>query len=191
VKKLLFVLTLLLCLTGRAAALTVAVYHTSDAHGWYSARPARWDNANPDRMIGGFAALAAHLKKETTPYILLDSGDMWQGTPEGILTKGLASAALMSQLGYAAAAPGNHDYDYGEGPLKALIAAANFPFLAANVYEKKTGARAPYFKPYTQLEVAGKKIGPGRLAHRHFHPPRRRAPPGVPRRGLRSRRPAA
>jgi len=167
VKKTFLLFTLLLSLAGSAAALTVAVYHTSDAHGWYSARPARWDNAQPDRLIGGFAALAAHLKTETTPYILLDSGDMFQGTPEGILTKGLASAVLMNQLGYAAAAPGNHDYDYGEASLKALIAASNFPFLAANVYEKKTGALAPYFKPYTLLEVAGKKIAVLGLAGSH------------------------
>ncbi|MDD2806527.1 MAG: bifunctional UDP-sugar hydrolase/5'-nucleotidase [Elusimicrobiales bacterium] len=166
-KKIFFLLTLLLAAGGRAAALTVAVYHTSDAHGWYSARPARWDNAQPARLIGGFAALAAQLEKETSPYLLLDSGDMFQGTPEGILTKGLASVTLMNQLGYAAAAPGNHDYDYGEGPLKAMIAAAKFPFLAANVYEKKTGAPAPYFKPYTVLTVAGKRIAVLGLAGSH------------------------
>lgn len=151
-------LFLLTCCGLDAAALTIAVYHTSDVHGWYSARPAQWDKENSTRPIGGFPALAALLKKETTPYILLDSGDMAQGTPEGILTKGMASITLMNQLGYAAVVPGNHDFDYGERNLKALVAGAAFPFVGANVYEKAGGAHADYLKPYTIVEKGGKKI---------------------------------
>lgn len=141
-----------------AAAATVAVYHTSDAHGWYSARPAAWDKANSTRTIGGFAALAALVKKEPHPYLLLDSGDMFQGTPEGILTKGLASAVLMNQLGYAAGVPGNHDFDYGETVLKNFVSSATFPMLGANLYQKATGANVGYLKPYTIVERAGRKI---------------------------------
>src|SRR3990167_9214580 len=139
-------------------AASVAVYHTSDLHGWYSARPALWDKENQAREIGGFAALASLLKKETTPYLLLDSGDMFQGTPEGILTKGMASMVLMNQLGYAAAIPGNHDYDYGEANLKLLISSAAFPVLGANIYLKEGGAPAAYLKPYALLQKGGKKI---------------------------------
>ena len=94
-KKIFTVFAALFVLTGlQAAAATIAVYHTSDAHGWYSARPALWDKENSTRAIGGFAALSALLKKETAPYLLLDSGDMFVGTPEGILTKGMASITL-------------------------------------------------------------------------------------------------
>lgn len=151
-----------------AAAGVVAVYHTSDVHGWYSARPAAWDNDNPKRLIGGFAAFAAHLQKETTPYILLDSGDMFQGTPEGIFTKGLASAVLMNQLGYAGAAPGNHDFDYGEPALRAVAAEARFPILAANIYLKiGEDMRPEYLKPYTVIEKAGRKIAVLGLAGKH------------------------
>jgi len=163
------ILALLLALSAApAAAGVVAVYHTSDVHGWYFARPAAWDNDNPKRLIGGFAAFAAHLKKETTPYILLDSGDMFQGTPEGIFTKGQASAVLMNQLGYAAAAPGNHDFDYGESALRALAAEANFPVLAANIYLKiGEDMRPEYLKPYTVIEKAGRKIAVLGLAGKH------------------------
>lgn len=152
----LFILGLLLA--APASAGVVAVYHTSDAHGWYSARPALWDKENSTRPIGGFPVLAALLKKETTPYLLLDSGDMFQGTPEGILTKGLASAQLMNQLGYAAAVPGNHDFDYGEKVLKAVISSAAFTMLGANLYVKDTGANTDYLKPYIMLERNGRKI---------------------------------
>ncbi|PIU19700.1 MAG: hypothetical protein COT18_06095 [Elusimicrobia bacterium CG08_land_8_20_14_0_20_59_10] len=167
-KKLFSLPLLIFFFTGlQAAATTIVVYHTSDIHGWYSARPALWDNRHPDRLMGGFAALSALLRKETTPYLLLDSGDMFQGTPEGILTKGLASIALMNQLGYSAAVPGNHDYDYGEPNLKVLISSAAFPFLGANVYYKAGGAHADYLKPYVIVEKAGKRIALLGLAGRH------------------------
>lgn len=166
--KKIFITLVLLAFSGlRAGAAIVAVYHTSDAHGWYSARPAQWDKENSTRSIGGFAALSALLKKETTPYILLDSGDMFQGTPEGILTKGMASIALMNQLGYAAGVPGNHDFDYGESNLKVLVAGAAFPFLGANVYGKAAGSRVDYLKPYTIIEKAGKKIAVLGILGRH------------------------
>ncbi|HNW44109.1 MAG TPA: bifunctional UDP-sugar hydrolase/5'-nucleotidase [Elusimicrobiales bacterium] len=167
-KKIFLALTLLSVFSGlHAAAATIAVYHTSDAHGWYSARPAQWDKQNSTRSIGGFAALSALLKKETTPYLLLDSGDMFQGTPEGILTKGMASITLMNQLGYAAAVPGNHDYDYAEPNLKVMISSAAFPFLGANVYYKEGGANADYLKPYILIEKGGKKIAVLGLAGAH------------------------
>lgn len=151
--KKIFITLVLLAFSGlRAGAAIVAVYHTSDAHGWYSARPAQWDKENSTRSIGGFAALSALLKKETTPYILLDSGDMFQGTPEGILTKGMASIALMNQLGYAAGVPGNHDFDYGESNLKVLVAGAAFPFLGANVYGKAAGSRVDYLNLKVSVE---------------------------------------
>jgi 5'-nucleotidase/UDP-sugar diphosphatase len=167
-KKTLLPVLLLLALTAQARAAAIAVYHTSDAHGWYMARPAAWDNANSKRLIGGFAALSAHLKQETTPYILLDSGDMFQGTPEGIFTKGLASAILMNQLGYSAAVPGNHDYDYTEASLRALAAKAGFPLLAANIFLKDSPETRPdYLMPYTIVEKAGKKIAVLGLAGKH------------------------
>jgi len=189
VTRTLLILALLPAFTGlRAAAAVIAVYHTSDAHGWYSARPARWDNENPNRPIGGFAALSALLKQETAPYLLLDSGDMFQGTPEGILTKGMASIMLMNQLDYAAAVPGNHDYDYGEPNLKVLVSSAAFPFLGANLYQKAGGAHADYLKPYTFIEKDGRRIAVlgTRQAYRHFHPARQRKTPGLPRRGRRN-----
>ncbi len=165
-KKLLAAAILFSCLSP-AWTLTISVYHTSDVHGWYSARPAKWDKENPTRLIGGFPALYALVKKEKNPYILLDSGDMFQGTPEGNFTKGMATVALMNRLGYSAALVGNHDYDYGEESLKAMISSASFVMLGANVYRKDDGQRVSYLKPYTIIEKAGKKIAVLGLAGKH------------------------
>lgn len=149
------------------SALTISIYHTSDVHGWYSPRAATWYKENSTRTIGGFAALSSLIKRERNPYILLDSGDTFQGTPEGNLTKGLASVTLMNQLGYSAVAIGNHDYDYGEGNVKSLVSRSSFVWLGANVHLKTTGGEPSYLKPYTILERAGKKIAIIGLAGRH------------------------
>ena len=158
---------LLLAFPACAWSLTVSVYHTSDVHGWYFSRPAKWDKANSTRTIGGFAALSSLVKAEKNPYLLLDSGDTFQGTPEGTLTKGLATAKLMAQLGYSASAVGNHDYDYTEANLKQVISASGLPWLGANVYVKETGAPAAYLKPYVIVEKAGKRIAVIGIAGRH------------------------
>ncbi|OGS11641.1 MAG: hypothetical protein A2234_01600 [Elusimicrobia bacterium RIFOXYA2_FULL_58_8] len=150
-----------------AGAVTISVYHTSDVHGWYSARPAKWDTENSTRTIGGFAALSSLLKKEKNPYLLLDSGDIFQGTPEGNYTHGMASIALMNKIGYSAATAGNHDYDYTEDNLKTLISSATFPFLGANVYYKDSGKHADYLKPYIVAERGGERIAVLGIAGRH------------------------
>jgi len=149
------------------SALTISVYHTSDVHGWYSARPARWDKENSTRTIGGFAALSSLVSREKNPYILLDSGDTFQGTPEGSLTKGVASVTLMNQLGYSAAVVGNHEYDYNEDNLKIALSGSSFPWLGANVYIKKIGKAPSYLKPYVIIEKAGKKIAVIGIAGAH------------------------
>ncbi|HBA61616.1 MAG TPA: hypothetical protein DCZ92_12535 [Elusimicrobia bacterium] len=146
-----------------AVAGTVAVYHTSDVHGWYSARAVKGST----RTIGGFAALSSLLKTEKNPYLLLDSGDMFQGTPEGNYTRGMASIVLMNKLGYSAADVGNHDYDYGEDNLKVLIASAAFPMLGANVYYKDSGKHADYLKPYIIVEKGGERIAILGIAGKH------------------------
>ncbi|MEK7721832.1 MAG: bifunctional UDP-sugar hydrolase/5'-nucleotidase [Elusimicrobiota bacterium] len=165
-RKILTAAILFSCIS-QAWTLTVSVYHTSDVHGWYSSRPARWDKENSTRAIGGFPALSALVKKGKNPYILLDSGDMFQGTPEGNFTKGMATVALMNKLGYSAAVVGNHDYDYGEESLKAMISSASFVMLGANVYRKEDGRRASYLEPYTIIKKAGKKIAVLGIAGRH------------------------
>ena len=165
-KTILTAAILLSCLSP-AWTLTIPVYHPSDAHGWYSSRPAKWDKENSTRTVGGFPALSALVKADKNPHILLDSGDTFQGTPEGSLTKGMATVALMNQLGYSAAAAGNHDYDYSEANFRAVVAASSFSWLGANVYVRETGERADYLKPYVMIEKAGKRIAVIGLAGRH------------------------
>lgn len=71
--------------------------------------------------------------------LLLDAGDFSQGDPTVSAGEGAAAVELMNLAGYDAAAPGNHEFDYGYANLSKLADQANFPIVAANVlYQGKT-----------------------------------------------------
>lgn len=152
-------LSLAFCLGCTGSSRTFVIYHTSDVHGHIAKRPASWHKPNPNRLVGGYAAMAQLVAQETMPAILLDSGDIFQGTPEGTLTQGEASIALMNQLGYSAMAVGNHEYDLGEAVIRTLATQAQFPFLAANITRKVDGKPVEYAQPTHMMTVNGVRLG--------------------------------
>lgn len=167
-KKITFLIISVFLFVQAAQAKTINIFHTSDVHGSYFAKKAgKVFGDDPERMMGGFATLKAMLKKEKKPYILLDSGDMFQGTPEGIFTKGEASIDYMNKIKYAAAVPGNHEFDYGQLLVVGLAKKAKFPFLAANIYIEGTDERPDWVKPYIVIKKAGKRIAVFGLAGKH------------------------
>lgn len=142
-----------------AENVKIAVYHTNDIHGWIMARPAAFYAANPARLIGGASALAKVYRADKGPKLLLDSGDWFQGTPEGTLTKGGAVAEIFNALAYDAVQVGNHDFDMGEENLKALVKKIKVPVLGGNVYNVKDHSRVDYLTPWIVKEVGGVKVG--------------------------------
>jgi len=154
-KKLFFLLVLAL-LPFSASAETIVLYHTSDAHGFYY----------PRKGTGGFAALASVVKSEKRPYLLLDSGDFANGTVEAKESKGLTSIRLMNALGYNAAAVGNHEFDFSDEGVEPMLGQAQFAVLAANLFEKETGKRPAWLKPYQIFKAGGVKVAVIGLANR-------------------------
>ena len=144
----------------------LVIFHTSDIHGYIKPHKARWYEPKPDRMIGGFEALGAHLDAEQRPYLLLDSGDIYQGAPEGTLSKGSAVVKLMNIAHYDAVAVGNHEFDFGEENLVRLQRLATFPFLASNIQVNANRAPVSYAQPWALFEQGGIKVGVVGLATR-------------------------
>ncbi len=107
---------------------------TNDFHG---ALEPRADSAGV--QLGGGAHLAAAIRAaaaECAPrceVLLLDGGDMFQGTPASNTAYGLPVVELFNELGYAAAALGNHEFDWGIDTLRARMRDARFSILGANV----------------------------------------------------------
>ena len=124
--------------------------HTNDVHGQLEPMP-----PSPLRPFlrsqeaGGFAHLATMVRavrteaeKTGASVLLLDGGDIFQGTPIGNLSKGESVVEAMNALGYDAMALGNHEFDFGFGNMLALVQRARFPVLAANM------AGVKIVKPY-------------------------------------------
>jgi 2',3'-cyclic-nucleotide 2'-phosphodiesterase (5'-nucleotidase family) len=153
--------------TPRASAerrVTVSVVATTDVHGHVESLP--W-------LGGHLAVLRAHRAATGGGVLLVDSGDMFQGTMESNLGEGAAMVAGYNALGYTAAAIGNHEFDFGptgpahiparadqdpRGALKERAAAAKFPFLAANLEERGKPLRWRNVRPWVMAEVAGVRI---------------------------------
>ena len=108
--------------------------------------------------------------------LLVDAGDMWQGTLESNLNEGAAIVAAYNSLGYAAAAIGNHEFDFGpagdaptpesdsddpRGALKQRAREARFPLLAANVIDIETNRPVAWnnVRPSIMVDVAGINVG--------------------------------
>lgn len=107
----------------------------------------------------GFAGLyriREKYQKEGCEVLLVDDGDEFEGHGEmfGPVTQGEQVLNLMNKMGYDAAIPGNHDFNYGPEKLIALSKKANYPYISCNI--AKNGKLI--FKPYIIKEVNGKKI---------------------------------
>ncbi|MEK7857624.1 MAG: bifunctional UDP-sugar hydrolase/5'-nucleotidase [Elusimicrobiota bacterium] len=156
--KLATLLILVLKVAASAAApVKIVVFHTNDIHGWIM--PREEGEGAQKRSVGGAAALAAVIRKERGPKLVLDAGDWFQGTPEGTLSRGQAMVDVFNAVGYDAVTPGNHDYDLGEKNLQALVAGLKMPVLGANVRKSFDGKRVGYLKPWIVKKVGGVKVG--------------------------------
>ena len=116
----------------------LTILHTNDQH----SRIEPFDSSytkNPNQ--GGFArraSLIKNIREQEKNVLLLDCGDIFQGTPYFNMFGGELEFKLMSMMGYDAATMGNHDFDNGlEGFLKALPN-AKFPFVTSNYDFKNT-----------------------------------------------------
>ena len=134
-------------------AKEIAIFHTSDTHGFYFPR-----KVSGGRTLGGFALVKGYIDNFKTPYLLLDSGDFTSGTLEAKDSKGAVSVEIMNQLPYKATTIGNHEGDFKEEAMFKNIKNFKFDVLAANVYDKQTNSLVEGVKPYNIYEVDGKKI---------------------------------
>ena len=139
--------------------LKITIFHTNDIHGWIMSRPSYSYSPDPQRLIGGAAALSNVVKREKGPKLLLDGGDWFQGTPEGNLSRGQALVDIFNFMAYDAVAVGNHDFDFGKDRLKELVKAMKVPVLSANVYRLSDHKRVDYLKPWIVKDVGGVKVG--------------------------------
>ena len=156
--------TALLSLTGiglscaRSRATKITILHTNDVH---SHVEAFGPNAGKNSNKGGVAkraTLVESVRKENPNTLLLDAGDIFQGTPYFNFYGGELEFKLMSLLKYDVATIGNHDFDNGINGLYAQLPHAKFDFVSAN-YDFSNTIMDTHVKPYKTFVKEGIKIG--------------------------------
>jgi 5'-nucleotidase/UDP-sugar diphosphatase len=140
---------LLCCSAVSAEVRSLTILHTNDLH----ARLSPLENQH-----GGFAYLASVIARERancTDCILLNAGDLVQGTPVSTVFRGLPVFEIGNMLGYDAATLGNHDFDYGWRQTKTFVQIANYPIVSSNIADASGELLQP---PYVILKVNGLRV---------------------------------
>ncbi|MDQ3047083.1 MAG: metallophosphatase [Bacteroidota bacterium] len=139
----------------------ITILHTNDVHSHIDPFP---DNDPKYPGLGGAVRRAALIKKirsEEQNVLLLDSGDIFQGTPYFNMYGGELEFKLMSMMGYDASTIGNHDFDNGLEGLVKQLPHANFPFINCNYdftdtpMQGKTIPHKIFFKSGIKIGVFG------------------------------------
>lgn len=110
----------------------------------------------------GVEEMTTYLKnawKTEENMVLLSAGDMWQGSSESNLTAGNLTTEWMNEVGFQAMTLGNHEYDWGEDPIKENSQLAQFPFLAINIYNRDDHTPVDYCQPSVLLDLGQVQIG--------------------------------
>jgi len=139
-------------------AKKLTILHTNDQH----SRIEPFDSSytrNPNQ--GGFArraTLIQQIRNQESNVLLLDSGDIFQGTPYFNFFGGELEFKLMSMMKYDASTMGNHDFDNGLDGFLKVLPNAQFPFICSN-YDFKNTVLDGKTTPYKIFSKDGIKVG--------------------------------
>lgn len=148
----------LAALAKKSQSVTITILHTND---WHSRIEAFGKDGGNNAGLGGAATRAALIQKirdEAEHVLLLDAGDIFQGTPYFNFYNGELEYKLMTKMGYDLATFGNHDFDNGIDGIVSQLPYAGFSFVNCNYDFGKT-ALANHVKPYQVFHKGGIKIG--------------------------------
>lgn len=144
----------------------ITIISTNDIHGSLLPYPAPWSKAETRPIVGAMGSVATYVRRSRTiaaaldvPLFLFDAGDLYQGTPEGTLSKGLAMIPVMNALRYDAIAAGNHEYDHGRKNAEKLFRRLRAPVIAANVFDTPSGKLEKGLLKKLFVERGGVRIG--------------------------------
>jgi len=139
---------------------TLRILHTNDHHAHLEAI-----DFNKDEL-GGILRRKTLIDKIRSqnaatkePLLLLDAGDIFQGTLYFNRYLGQADLYFYNELGYNIGTLGNHEFDRGQKVLADFISKAKFPLISANIQVDKTSPLANKIKPWTVLQINREKVG--------------------------------
>jgi 5'-nucleotidase len=140
-----------------AADTVITILHTNDTHSQIDPLPANDANAGKGG-VARRATLVKRVRKENPNTLLIDAGDVLQGTPYFNFYKGEVEYKAMSAIGYDVGTLGNHEFDNGVEALAAALKFANFDIVSAN-YDVKGTVLEQRVKRYVVKTVGGIRVG--------------------------------
>jgi 5'-nucleotidase len=136
----------------------LTVLHTNDVHSYIDPFPPNHPKSPNMGGVARRAALIETIRKENSNVLLLDAGDIFQGTPYFNYYGGALEFKLMSMMRYDLATLGNHDFDNSIEGLYKQMPNAKFDFVSAN-YDFKNTVLDGIIKPYKIFFKNGIKVG--------------------------------
>jgi|UniRef100_A0A7V3VUQ4 2',3'-cyclic-nucleotide 2'-phosphodiesterase (5'-nucleotidase family) len=144
----------------------IYILYTNDIEGSLLPSNAWWINPYFPPPVGNAPAAATLIKEKRREadslgygFLLLDTGDMFVGSPISEFSHGMAVADYFNYCGYDLLSPGNHDFDMGIEVLKEFIKSVKAQFICSNIVYENTKTNVEYFRPYTIIEFGELKIG--------------------------------
>lgn len=136
----------------------LTVLHTNDVHSYVDPFPADHPKYAGKGGVSRRAAVIESIRRENPNVLLLDAGDIFQGTPYFNYYGGEVEFKLMSMMGYDLATMGNHDFDNGIDGFYSQLHNASFGFVSANYDFSKTVLDG-IVKPYRVFNKNGIRVG--------------------------------
>lgn len=138
--------------------VVITILHTNDTHSQIDPLPSN-DRTYPGKGgVARRATLVRRVRKENPNTLLIDAGDVFQGTPYFNFYKGEVEYKAMSEIGYDAGTLGNHEFDNGVAALAAATRFAKFDLLSIT-YDVKGTPLDEKVKPYVVKELGGVRVG--------------------------------
>ena len=141
----------------------LTILHTNDVHSHIDPFPMDGSRNEGAGGVSKRSALINTIRNREQHVLLLDAGDIFQGTPYFNFYEGEIEMKVMSEMGYDAATIGNHDFDSGIDNLKKQLDHASFPLIIGNYDFKNTsmnGHTSPYIiKNYGDIKVGITGVG--------------------------------
>lgn len=140
------------------AGQAITILHTNDVHSRLDPFPMDGGRYQGLGGVANRASLINSIRQQTEQVLLLDAGDIFQGTPYFNVYKGEPEIKAMTRMGYDAATMGNHDFDGGIENFATQLNHASFPLIVCN-YDFTGTVMEGKSKPYQVFKKAGLKIG--------------------------------
>ena len=145
--------------------IRLSVVFTNDIHGGIDPSGATFMNREFPPPLGGAASAVTYIemlreraREDGSHVLVMDQGDIFQGTPVGNFRKGEAVIEYFNHAGFDLWTVGNHDFDEGVDNLWHLIELSEMPVLSANLAWEETGELIEHVLPYIIKDYDGVKV---------------------------------